>query len=190
MNTYRVLNKQNYYYNEYSLVPIRVQDRYKIMKWRNEQIYHLRQNEVLTPKKQDRYFEEVVADLFDNEKPDQILFSYLRNKECIGYGGLVHINWSDKNAELSFIIKSKIEYSNFRKHWDIYLKLIEEVAFMELGFHKIYTYAYDLRPQLYNILEDNGYFKEAALEEHACIDNEYVNVIIHSKIINKGEKCG
>ena len=31
----------------FSIVPIRMEDRYDIMKWRNEQIYHLRQNKPL-----------------------------------------------------------------------------------------------------------------------------------------------
>ena len=34
--------------NEFKLVPIRYQDRYLIMKWRNEQLYHLRQESLLT----------------------------------------------------------------------------------------------------------------------------------------------
>jgi hypothetical protein len=37
----------------------------------------------------------------DNES---LLFSFLKNGECIGYGGLVHINWIDQNAEISFMI--------------------------------------------------------------------------------------
>ena len=40
MNSYKVLNKQIFISDKYSLVPIRFEDRYNIMKWRNEQIYH------------------------------------------------------------------------------------------------------------------------------------------------------
>jgi len=35
------------------------------MQWRNEQIYHLRQNKPLTKEEQGRYFNEVVATLVD-----------------------------------------------------------------------------------------------------------------------------
>ena len=48
MNCYKALNNQEYSFNEYSIVPIRSQDRFSIMKWRNEQIYHLRQDKPLT----------------------------------------------------------------------------------------------------------------------------------------------
>ena len=40
---YIALNKQNFQFDIYKLTPIRIKDRYKIMKWRNEQLYHLRQ---------------------------------------------------------------------------------------------------------------------------------------------------
>lgn len=48
MGTYRVLNQQIVTDGEYSLVPIRYEDRWRIMQWRNEQIYHLRQAKPLT----------------------------------------------------------------------------------------------------------------------------------------------
>src|SRR5210317_2900 len=102
MPNYRCLNQNIFKNDDYSLVPIRMEDRYDIMRWRNEQIYHLRQKEPLTESQQDQYFEEVVSKLFDQEEPDQILFSFLEGAQLIGYGGLVHINWEDKNAEVSF----------------------------------------------------------------------------------------
>lgn len=51
--TYRVLNTNTFSKGEYSIVPIRYEDRFKIMEWRNEQIYHLRQREPLTKEDQD-----------------------------------------------------------------------------------------------------------------------------------------
>src|SRR5690606_1415895 len=142
------------------------EDRNKIMKWRNEQIYHLRQKEPLTAGQQDRYFNEIVASLFTQEKPDQILFSYLKGDECIGYGGLVHINWIDKNAEISFIMKTELEKKEFEMHWRIFMELIEQVAFKELNLHKLFVYAFDLRPHLYKAIEERGFIKEAVLKEH------------------------
>lgn len=164
MNCYKVLNKQVYSQGDFSIVPIRYEDRFEIMKWRNEQIYHLRQDKPLTIEDQDKYFSEVVARLFELEKPNQILFSFLKNEVCIGYGGLVHINWIDLNAEISFVIDTQSQKDNFKKYWSIYLKMIEDVAFNELNFHKIYTYAFDLRPHLYEVIEKEGYHKEAVLK--------------------------
>ena len=48
MNNYKVLFKQKFCFDDYSIVPIRHEDRFEIMTWRNEQIYHLRQEKLLT----------------------------------------------------------------------------------------------------------------------------------------------
>lgn len=182
MSYYKILNRQLFSFREYSLVPIRYEDRFDIMKWRNEQIYHLRQREPLTPKEQDRYFNTVIANLFEETTPNQLLFSYLRGGVCIGYGGLVHINWIDKNAEISFIMDTLLEKNEFHKHWCIYLNLLDQIAFEELHLHKIYTYAFNLRPHLYEVLEKTGFTKEAILEEHCLFRKKYIDVVIHSKI--------
>ena len=182
MQAYKVLNKQIFTSEKYSLVPIRFEDRYNIMKWRNEQIYHLRQAKPLTKEDQHAYFENVVAKLFNQDQPNQILFSFLENGVCIGYGGLVHINWIDQNAEISFIMDTILEENRFNEIWTIYLSLIEKVAFEELKLHKIFTYAFDLRSHLYPIFENAGFQKEAELLDHKKFDNRYINVIIHSKI--------
>ena len=181
---YKVLNKEVFTKGNYSLVPIRYQDRLEIMKWRNEQIYHLRQSEPLTVETQDDYFNTTITSLFNEEKPNQILFSFLEGIKCIGYGGLVHINWIDKNAELSFIMETQLEKEAFNFYWSEFLACIEKVAFEELSFQKIYTYAFDLRPHLYTVLEENGLKREAALKDQCLIDGEYKDVVIHS-LINK-----
>lgn len=185
MSSYKVLKKQSFEIDGFSIVPIRMQDRYDIMKWRNEQIYHLRQSEPLTKEKQDWYFENVVSELFELDYPNQILFSFLEGDVCIGYGGLVHINWIDKNAELSFIMNTSLEKEFFAFHWKTFLKLIEVVAFEKLLFHKIFTYAFDIRPHIYPIFEQIGFILEAKLKEHCLFQNSYLDVVIHSKFNDK-----
>ena len=181
MNSYKVLNNQIFSIDEFSIVPIRYEDRMAILKWRNEQIYHLRQDEPLTESDQEYYFNSVVNKLFEQEKPNQLLFSFIKNGLCIGYGGLVHMNWIDKNAEISFIMNTKLEKKYFSIHWKIFLKLIEKVAFIELKFHKIFTFAFDLRPHLYAPIEDSGFVKEVKLKEHCFFNGKYKDIIIHSK---------
>lgn len=182
MRSYKALNKQVYSYKNFSIVPIRDEDRFLIMKWRNEQIYHLRQAQPLTEKSQNKYFSTVVADLFNKKEPDQILFSFLEGEQCVGYGGLVHINWVDKNAEISFVMNSKLESEFFNIYWSKYLEMLEELAFDDLNFHKLYVYAFDLRPKLYSILEENNYFHDATLKDHCFFNKKYIDVIIHSKL--------
>ncbi|WP_343695603.1 GNAT family N-acetyltransferase [Flavobacterium sp.] len=181
---YVCLEKSFFSLDNFKIIPIRYEDRLEIMNWRNEQIYHLRQDKPLTIEDQDHYFDDVIANLFNQERPRQILFSFLENDICIGYGGLVHINWIDKNAEISFVMNTKLQKDNFKKYWSNYLRLIEIVAFNELNLYKIYTYAFDLRPHLYEVIETEGYQKEAVLKNHCFFDGKFIDVVIHSKFIN------
>lgn len=179
---YLCLKKNIFERGNYKILPIRYEDRLDIMKWRNEQIYHLRQDKPLTIENQENYFKSIVNKLFDQERPGQILFSFLKEDICIGYGGLVHINWIDKNAEISFIMNTDLENDFFSEIWLNYLELIEEVAFETLKLHKIFTYAFDLRPNLYDILVKSNFNEEARLKEHCLFEGLFIDVVIHSKI--------
>lgn len=182
MKTYACLTQQIFSRDEYSVVPLRVDDKYDIMKWRNEQLYHLRQLHPLSKEDQNNYFSTVIDSLFEQQHPSQLLFSYLKEGKCIGYGGLVHINWNDAHGEVSFIMDTTLESKQFELHWSVFLDLIKEVAFSCLGFHKIFTYAFDVRPHLYQVLEKNQFAMEAVLKEHAKFNGEFINVLIHSCI--------
>jgi len=179
--TYTCLNKQIFTDEVFSLVPIRWEDRYKIMQWRNEQIFHLRQNKILTVEEQNAYFENVISKLFDQEQPDQILFSMLQREMCIAYGGLVHIDWKDKNAEISFVMNTDLEASFFEYYWTIYLKFIQNIAFLQLKLFKIFIYAFDLRPHLYPVLIKNGFDLETKLKRHIKIGKQFKDVVIYTK---------
>ena len=96
--------------------------------------------------------------------------------------GKMHINWIDNNAEISFIMDTRLEKKHFADHWSNYLTMLKELAFDDLGLHKIYTYAFDLRPHLYTMLEANGFIREATLKDHYFFEGEYKDVVIHSLI--------
>jgi len=179
---YKCLNNNRFILENYEIIPIRFEDRLLIMKWRNEQIFHLRQNKPLTENSQDDYFNNIIREIFDLEKPNQILFSFLFKGNCIGYGGLVHINWVDKNAEISFIMDTNLESKNFISNWKIFLQLIERVGFDDLAFHKIFTYAFDVRPKLYEALSSAKFTHEATLKDHCYFERQFKDVLIHSKI--------
>ena len=182
MKSYKILNNQDFSIDEFSIVPIRDSDKFDIMNWRNDQIYHLRQSKLRKKKDQKKYFENVISKIFIQEKPDQILFSFLNKDKCVGYGGLVHINWIDKHAEISFIMKTELENMFFKKYWTIFLDLIEKVAFNELSLRKIFIYAFDLREHLYKVLENSNYRFEARLVDHHLFNDEFIDVVIYSKI--------
>jgi hypothetical protein len=182
MRGYNLLLNQEVKFEDFTILPIRKEDRYLIMKWRNEQIYHLRQNIPLTKEMQDKYFDTVIDRLFLENYPSQLLFSFLKEGECIGYGGLVHINWIDKNAEISFLMKTELEFKYFEKNWLIFLNLIENVGFKQLNLHKLFVYAFDLRPNLYMTLQKANYFLDARLKEQSYFIDKFVDVVIYAKI--------
>ena len=186
--SYKVLSKSKFSLNGFNIIPLRMRDRFLIMKWRNEQLYHLRQKKKLNEKDQENYFNEVVNGLFEKDYPIQILFSFVHSKKCVGYGGLVHIDWENKNAEISFVMDTSLEKIHFKNYWGVFLKLIEKVAFEEIKLNKIYIYSYNLRPQLYEVTDNNFYILEAKLKEHIFYDGNYVDVNIHSKLISSYEK--
>ena len=190
MGNYKCLNNNFFQEGDYKIVPIRFEDKELIRSWRNEQMYHLRQKKLLTKKEQEIYFNNVVKKLFNKKKPEQIIFSFLHNNICIGYGGLVHINWKEKTGEISFLINTKMEKFFFKQNWKIFLNLIEQVAFLELNFSKIYTFAYDLRKNLFEIIEECGYEREKILKNNIIVNEAFIDVIIHSKHNNfKNSVC-
>lgn len=181
VNEYISLNLNIHSINQFKIEPIRFEDKETIRCWRNDQMLHLRQKEKITIKKQTEYFEQVIRKLFLVEEPSQILFSFFENDSFIGYGGLVHIDWISRNAEVSFLTKTKLKNEIERKYWVNFLKLISIVAFKELKFNKIYCYAYDLRPHLYPYLIESDFTFEARLKNHYYYENELYDVVIHSK---------
>lgn len=184
MINYKCIDQQTFSNGEYKLIPIRFEDRYDIMKWRNEQMYHLRQTTLLTIEQQDEYFSNVIAPLFDKDHPEQLLFSFFKKDELIGYGGLVHIHWEHRNAEVSFLTKNEKDLYL----WLPYLNLLKELAFKELNFNKIYTYAYDLRPLLYSYLIQSNFIMEGILGNHVMNEHNLCDVKIHS-CFNQNYSC-
>ena len=117
MKNFKCLKSNFFSSGKFSLVPIRFQDRYEIMEWRNSQIFHLRQSEYLTKENQDSYFNNIIKKNFEQKNPKQILFSFLKDHKCVGYGGLVHIDWISRNAEISFVMDSQFEDKYFVNYW-------------------------------------------------------------------------
>ena len=181
MARYNCLHKQEIIKGEFAIVPIRYEDRLDIMKWRNEQMYHLRQEKILTENDQEAYFQNIIHPSFKEEKPAQILFSFLKNEKCIGYGGLVHINWQSHQAEVSFIMATELEADNFETNWVTFLQLLEKVAFTDLYLNSLFTYAYDLRPHLYKAIENAGFQQTKRLEKEQLVEGKLVDVVIHTK---------
>lgn len=184
MRTYLPLYQQTYSFGNYKLIPIRHEDRHSIRQWRNDQIDILRQNEPLTEAQQDNYFNTVINQLFEQAQPSQLLFSFLENNKLIGYGGLVHINWEKKTAEISFLTPHEraINAEIFVSDWCNYLKQIKQIGDIDLNFNSLFTYAYNIRPLLYNALSQSGFKEKERIKNAVSIANKNYDVLIHEYI--------
>ena len=177
---YIALKNNNLDLNDYSISPIRYDDRFHIMQWRNSQMYHLRQVNRLTRKDQNNYFNNIVFNLFSKKTPDQILFSFFYKQKLVGYGGLVHIDWSFMSAEISFVIKTSDEKKYFNQHWDNFLELISKVAFNDLKLEKIFTCSYNVRPKLYKSLRKMNFLFDKEIKNKIKINDERISILIHN----------
>jgi len=183
---YSFLKNNKTQIGKYSILPLRKQDIQKIRKWRNEQINVLRQQISLTKEIQSKYYTNVIEKSFYKNNPSIILFSFLHEGNCIGYGGLVHMNWNFKRGEVSFVdntirTKSKITY---QKDFSIFLKLLFKIAFDDLILNKLTTETFDIRPWTIEVLESQGFKIEGKLKKHILIDGKLYDSLLHAKFKN------
>ena len=170
--------------SRYQLRPIHWNDRDAIREWRNAQIDVLRQQNSLSVTEQDNYFSNLVLPQLTQEQPEQILFAFLEDSQLVGYGGFVHIVWSDRRAEVSFLTDvDRSEQRIFSQDWSEYLNLLVQLA-RRIGFHKLTTETYSIRPELTEILENFGFTQEGILRDHHLINGEPVDSFAHAYLIN------
>jgi RimJ/RimL family protein N-acetyltransferase len=169
--------------SRYQLRPIHWNDREAIREWRNAQIDVLRQQNALTANEQDIYFSNLVLPQLTQEQPEQILFAFLEDSQLVGYGGFVHIVRSDRHAEVSFLTDvDRSEQHIFSQDWSEYLTLLVQLA-QRIGFHKLTTETYSIRPELIEILENFGFTQEGLMRDHHLINGSPVDSFTHGYLI-------
>lgn len=164
----------------YQLVSIRPEDSELIRQWRNAQIGVLRQSREITAAEQNAYFQKVILPSFQLEKPDQILFSFLCSEQCIGYGGLTHIDWQNSRAELSFLLEPNRAQDHFlyQRDFEHFLKLLYKIAFHKLQLHRLVAETYAFRDETINLLEQLGFKREGILREHVWKQNAWTHSVM------------
>jgi RimJ/RimL family protein N-acetyltransferase len=181
---YKCLQENQFYFDNYSIVALRQEDIFLIKEWRNAQMDVLRQSEVLSDQDQQRYYNTAVLPCFEERHPRQILFSLLEKDVCIGYGGLTNIDWMAKRTEMSFLVNPKrtLSEDTYTADFSAFISLLKKVMFTDLGFNRIFTETYDIRPLHIRILEKNGFVLEGRLKQHVHINNTFVDSLIHGYI--------
>jgi hypothetical protein len=178
---YICLKKDEYKKGRYSIVPLRKKDIFFIKDIRNDQMELLRQNDIITDNMQEKYFTNFVEPSFTNLKPSMILFSYLENNNCIGYGGLTNIDWHSQRAEVSFLVDRK-RYECKETYIDDFrnfIEMLKEVAFKQLKFNRLFTETFSFRNRHIDLLENTGFKCEGRMKKHVCISNEYFDSMLH-----------
>ena len=178
MTIYICLKKQRYTTpSGYTIVPLRQQDMELVRQWRNGQTAILRQQKPLTTDDQRRYFEERVAPGFRSPQPPEILLSIMKKERCIGYGGLVHVNWGYRRAEISFLVQPEIQETSklFEKLFLEFVDILKEIAFGELQFHRLTAECYAIRPKVLYLLQKSGFRKEGHLVSYVYKGGTWVD---------------
>lgn len=178
---YKILKNYEFKDGPYFLKPIELNEIEDIRKWRNAQKKYLRQRANISREEQFRYFNNFVFNSLNENEPRQILFSYFFNSDFIGYGGLVHISWHDKRAEISFLLKKSLANSveTYQTHFKKFLDLIKIISFQELKLNKLFTETYNLRPFHILTLEEAGFRLEGRLKNHVFIEGKFIDSLIH-----------
>lgn len=169
-----------------SLRPIAWADREPIRRWRNDQLDVLRQSAPLTEDQQDRYFATVVRPQLEQERPDQILVALIDDASLVGYGGLVHISWPNRRAEISFMTETTRSADNHRFQSDLraFLSMVTELA-SRLVLHRLTTECYAFRDDFIEQLEAAGFVREGRLREHVRTEEGFIDSVLHGRLLDR-----
>lgn len=159
-----------------------------IRQWRNDQLAVLRQDRPITSEEQSHYFNTLVWPDKAAKEPRNMLLSYHFENRIIGYGGLVHISWRDKRAEVSFLLdpdhtKHGIDYEQAFATW---LEMMKLLAFDVLLLSRLTTETYQTRSENISVLDQAGYKREGLLRGHVLIEGSPVDAILHGLNRHRG----
>jgi hypothetical protein len=138
------------------LAPLMPADWELIRLWRNAQLSILRQTAPLSCEEQRLYWQHQNQLL--PEQTDQFCFAYKHQQQTIGYGGLVHIDWQEKSAELSSLLDHAYlkNPALFLEKSEIFLNLSIQLA-RSLGFGHLSAEAFDHRVHFIRLLYKLGF---------------------------------
>jgi hypothetical protein len=161
-------NKILYSNNQFRFRVIDFNDIESIRNWRNDQKKVLRQNNNISIEDQKNYWYKHILPSFELKEPNQLLFSLedCRTNELVAYGGLVHIDWTKKHAESSFLANT-IYTKSIEEYETIFINYLDflMMAAKQLQFSCIYSETYSFRTKHIKILEKYGYIQYGFLKK-------------------------
>lgn len=188
--SYKCLDQQEWFHEGYGLKVISPKSIESIRLWRNMQMDVLRQTKKISKDEQEDYFNKNIWPDMCLEEPNNILLCFYYRNVFIGYGGLVHLAWEHKRAEVSFLLNHQdaANLKIYKKHFMTFLKLIQNISFLELGFQKIFTETYAIRQHHIEVLEESGMVLEGSLRNHVLVGEKFVDSLMHGMLRSEYEK--
>jgi RimJ/RimL family protein N-acetyltransferase len=155
--------------------------------WRNAQMEVLRQSAVISVKEQRSYYEEHIWPDMASSRPRRILLAIDVGGCLVGYGGLVHIDWEDRRAELSFLLEPRLEKNPPGRAvlFSRFLRLVQVLAFADLGLSRLWTETYAHRGEHISTLQASGFQLEGCLREHVIINGKPTDSLLHGLLLNE-----
>lgn len=173
----------------YAITAVQPEHIESIRRWRNAQTDILRQTGTITAEQQQRYYATHVWPGMEHAHPDNILLSYFLENNLIGYGGLVHIAWQHLRAEVSFLLEPSRagDPVHYGRDFSSFLGLMQQVAFADLGFRRLFTETYAGRNHHISLLEQIGFRPEGVLREHVLQGDKPVDSLVHGCLRNDAQ---
>jgi RimJ/RimL family protein N-acetyltransferase len=187
---YRAMPRALIAAGEIALRAVEPGDTEAIRQWRNEQMEVLRQTAPITPDAQARYFAVHVWPEKRRLDPSQILLAIERAGQLIGYGGLVHLSWPNRRAELSFLLSPELEDDSRTRAavFGRFLDMVRNIAFADLKLQRLFTETFAHRDRHIETLEAAGFVREGRLRMHVVVDGVPTDAIIHGCLATDWEK--
>jgi RimJ/RimL family protein N-acetyltransferase len=149
--------------------------------WRNAQMDVLRQAQPITHEQQLSYYETQIWPTLADQHPANLLLIFLEGDRPVGYGGLVHIAWEHRRAEVSFLLQPELALNDrsYSRYSSTYLCLLKRLAFEGLSLHRLFTETFATRIGHISVLESNGFRPEGRMRDHVRINDRPVDSLIH-----------
>jgi RimJ/RimL family protein N-acetyltransferase len=175
------LNSEKITHGDYSISAVQDEDIEHIRLWRNRQLVVLRQPFPISSNQQISYYSDKIFPSMLEEEPANILMSFYYKGQLIGYGGLVHMSWRDSRGEISFLLNPAFTQDKklYKDKHMVFLKLVTDLAFTDLGLNKIFTETWSTRRDHIDNLESFGFRLEGTLKSHITIGGKFKDALLH-----------
>lgn len=161
--------------------PIREDDLDHLRRWRNAQQSVLRQQSPLDDAHQQAWYRDVVLPDQRSTRPSSLLVVVEAGGGPIGYGGLVHVDWSSGRGELSYLASTERAQDEEVYEADLrrFVAWLLRWTFRDLGFRKVSGETWSFRERHIEILEGCGFVREGLLRQHVVKDGVVHDAVVH-----------